>query len=49
MQVVRESHFGDEYSGERVRNAWTTYLREWDNTGKLVLIPQDVAGLLAGN
>ena len=26
MQVERESDFGRKYSGERVSNAWTTYL-----------------------
>ena len=41
MQVVRESSFGSEYSGRRVSNAWVIYLRDWDNPGKLELIPDE--------
>ena len=31
-------------SGGRVSNAWITYLKDWDNTGKLVLIPDKLIG-----
>ena len=34
-----------EYSGERVSNAWVTYLRVGDNTPNGVLIPNDKMGL----
>ena len=30
-------------SGGRVSNAWATYLWQWNNTGKLVLIPHKAA------
>ena len=31
-------------SGERVSNTWATYLADGDNTGKLVLIPDNPVG-----
>lgn len=31
-------------SGGRVSNAWVIYPSDWDNTGKLVLIPDTVYG-----
>ena len=31
-------------SGGRVSNAWITCLSDWDNTGKLVLIPDTLTG-----
>ena len=45
MQVVRESGFGHEYSGERVSNTWVTCLGVGDNLGKLELIPHTLFGL----
>ncbi len=39
MQVERESTFGCEYSGARVRNTWVTYLLARDNGSKGPLIP----------
>ena len=41
MQVERESHFGDEYSGARVSNTWVICPQVWNNSGKLVLIPDE--------
>ena len=45
MQVERS--MGEDLSltvlsGERVSNAWVTYLIQGDNTGKLVLIPHNI-------
>ncbi len=39
MQVERESDFGREYSGGRVRITWITCLKDRDNLGKPKLIP----------
>ncbi len=36
--------FGGYSSGARVSNAWVTYLRVWDNSGKLELIPDEPTG-----
>lgn len=44
MQVERESGFGHEYSGGRVRNTWIICLQVWDNPGKLELIPDKTTG-----
>ncbi len=33
--------FGGYTSGARVSNAWAIYLRVWDNSGKLELIPDE--------
>ena len=33
--------FGGHTSGARVSNAWVTYPQDWDNFGKLELIPDE--------
>ena len=33
--------FGGYTSGARVSNTWVIYLRVWDNSGKLELIPDE--------
>ena len=38
--------FGGYTSGARVSNAWVIYLRVWDNSGKLELIPDETTGPL---
>ena len=39
MQVERESGFGREYSGGRVRTTWITCLKDRNNLGKPRLMP----------
>jgi hypothetical protein len=50
MQVERGGSEGQPEgspSGERVSNAWITYLKVWDNSSKGLLIP-DVVQVLHG-
>ena len=47
MQVERsdaESLLSALRSGERVSNTWATCLEDWDNSGKLGLIPDVLSG-----